>query len=354
MRKRILSGSIPMGEFLPSVRHLSEEHGISRETVRRAMKLLEEESLIESVPRRGYRVLARANDPDKGGLLAYVARTMDGREFTDDFHQVLLVEFERLAAKWDWPLLVILTMGRSAEEIAEHIRSARVFGVILDEPDGDLLERFRRFGLPAVLIDAREAAVPIDSVVQDGFIGGVLAARHLVESGHRRIGWIGPEERGLQILERWAGAVGALEEAGVEIPPELRVHTPLYDADVALARARDILGRPDRPTAVLALWQSMTRAVARAAREIGLVPGRDFDMVGWSPEEHYRSAYLPEFGEGCAPPAITWSIARMASAAMTCLKVRRSDPRAQTMHIRIPVRLAVPADFAPSAADPGK
>ncbi len=343
-----------MGEFLPSVRDLSEKHGISRETVRRALKLLEEESLVEAVPRQGYRVLARANDPDRGGLLAYVARTVDGRVFTDDFHQILLVEFERLATKWDWPLLVILTMGRPAEEIAEHIRSAKVFGVVLDEPDEDLLERLRRFGLPAVLIDAREADIPIDSVVQDGFIGGVLAARRLLEGGHRRIGWMGPEERGLQILERWAGAVGALEEAGVEIPPELRVHTPLYDADVALARARDLLGRPDRPTAVLALWQSMARAVARAARDLGLRPGRDFDMVGWSPEEHYRSIYLPEFDEGCAPPAIAWSIARMAAAAMTCLKVRRSDPRAPAVHIRIPVRLCVTAGSAPAAADPEK
>ena len=60
---------------------------------------------------------------------------------------------------------------------------------------------------------------------------------------------------------------------------------------LARQRARDLLAR--RPGAVLTLWQEMTAALVSAARDAGQVPGRDFEMVGWSTEEGYATDFLP-------------------------------------------------------------
>jgi DNA-binding LacI/PurR family transcriptional regulator len=99
------------------------------------------------------------------------------------------------------------------------------------------------------------------------------------------------------------------------------------------------LDRPDRPTAVLALWQEMTSALVAAARQLGLVPGREFEMVGWANEELYESAYLPLFAGGPVPPAVVWSIAEMAGVAVSALKQRRTEPGAPPRHLRVPAKL---------------
>jgi DNA-binding transcriptional regulator YhcF (GntR family) len=55
LRARITSGDIPPDGLLPSVRALSETHGVARETVQRAMDQLRADGLIVSDMGHGYR-----------------------------------------------------------------------------------------------------------------------------------------------------------------------------------------------------------------------------------------------------------------------------------------------------------
>jgi DNA-binding LacI/PurR family transcriptional regulator len=346
LRQQLVSGRIAPGGYLPTERDLAARHRVAPMTARRALKALEQEGLVSAEPRRGYRVLAPSGGPDKGLPIAYLTHgPKPNGEFWDQFHRTLLGEFQRVAAERGWPLLAVSADGHAVGEVIEQLRSARVCGVVLDTIEPELLVSFRRAELPVVLIDrwGEGQDADLDVVVQDSFLGGVLAAMWLAGRGHRRIGWVGPQPMAgdLQIVERYAGAVGALDRAGLALAPELRVRAPLLDLKLARELARELLARPDRPTAVLALWQTMTTAVAEAARGLGLEPGRDFEMVGWSTEEHYRSGFLAGFGGGAAPPAITWSIARMAEAAVACLRRRRTEPRAPAVHLRVPTRLTL-------------
>jgi GntR family histidine utilization transcriptional repressor len=50
----IQSGTYPPGKRLPSIRELCHETALSRQTVGKAMRLLEAEGLIERVPGLGY------------------------------------------------------------------------------------------------------------------------------------------------------------------------------------------------------------------------------------------------------------------------------------------------------------
>jgi len=347
LRREIVAGRIAPGGYLPTERDLAARNCVAPMTARRALKTLENEGLVSAEPRRGYRVLAAADDPDRGLPIAYLTHgPKPGGEFWDQFHRVLLAEFERVAAGKGWPLLAVSMDGISVGEVVERVCSARACGAVLDKFEPELLEAFGREGVATVLIDSRTEGFDgeTDAVVQDSFLGGVLAAAWLVGRGHRRIGWIGPQPMAgdLQIVERYAGAAGALDRAGLALAPELRVRTPLQDLELARQGARGLLGRPDRPTAVLALWQTMTSAVAEAARGLNLEPGRDFEMVGWSTDEHYQSEFLAGFRGGAAPPAITWSIARMAEAAVACLRRRRAEPHAPAVHLRVPTRLRLP------------
>jgi DNA-binding LacI/PurR family transcriptional regulator len=221
-------------------------------------------------------------------------------------------------------------------EVVARLKSARASSAILDTSDAETIREVRASRLPALMLDSWIDGCEIDSVMQDGHQGGLLAARFLVSRGCRRIAWFGPTDRNAHTMDRFGGAAAGLLGEGVELPPELIFATTL---EQSLDNARRMLSRPDRPEAVVALWSVHALAVKRAADELGLVIGRDLQMVGWCPEEQYDKEYAPAFAPGQAAPAVTWSIRAMAEAAVAVLAERRANPGLPPLRIRVPASL---------------
>jgi len=63
LREHVLSGHYASGQRIPAERQLSEQYGVSRITIRHAMRLLREQGLVESFPGRG--TFVRAARPKK-------------------------------------------------------------------------------------------------------------------------------------------------------------------------------------------------------------------------------------------------------------------------------------------------
>lgn len=57
LKQDILSGIYPQGNLIPSEKEVCEKYQVSRITARGALKLLEEEGLVEIIPKRGRRVI---------------------------------------------------------------------------------------------------------------------------------------------------------------------------------------------------------------------------------------------------------------------------------------------------------
>ena len=57
LRERIKAGELPPGRALPSETTLMQEHGLARETVRKAVRVLRDEGLVQIVQGRGVYVL---------------------------------------------------------------------------------------------------------------------------------------------------------------------------------------------------------------------------------------------------------------------------------------------------------
>jgi LacI family transcriptional regulator len=219
----------------------------------------------------------------------------------------------------------------------EQLRAAHVWGVAIDSINANLMKLVRDNGLAALMVDAWREDAEIDTVVQDSHQGGLLAANYLISRGHRRIGWAGaPPGESSHSLSRFGGAAAGLARSGLAIPPELCCDARRAEG---FDKARELLTRKDRPTAILALWGEACQNVVRAARELKLVLGRDFDVVGWSTEEQYASTYRPGFPDGQVPPAIVWSVAAMAELAVTRLAQRQADPSLLVAKINVPVKL---------------
>ncbi|MEP6503253.1 MAG: LacI family DNA-binding transcriptional regulator [Betaproteobacteria bacterium] len=74
----------------------------------------------------------------------------------------------------------------------------------------------------AMVLVGRELAAPrVFSIGFDNFTGGMLATRHLIECGHRRIAFISGDNSHEDARDREAGYRAALEHAGIAFDPAL-------------------------------------------------------------------------------------------------------------------------------------
>ena len=338
LRNAIVSGKLGVGKLLPSLRQLSRRHGVALKTVQRALAALVAEGLVAAEFRRGYRVLGGPADAEKSRPLAYVAALSGGPRRWNPLHQRLLAAFQEAAQARGWAMLGVGSEEREQAAVMRQVAGARAWGLVLDAVDPELLTMVRTSGLPAVMVDAWVEDAGLDAVVQDGYQGGLLAAGYLAARGHRRIAWLGPTTQSAHAMARLAGATVGLLRAGIELAPELRIEAPL---DEVGEKARALLARPDRPAAVLALWQDAAAGLAAAARELDLVPGRDFEMVGWSTEEEYADYCRAHFAGGPVPPMAVWSARAMAELAVSRLAERRTNPGLLPVRINVPVTLRV-------------
>jgi len=341
LRKEIMDGSIVPGQFIPSVRQLSAKWHLAPKTVHQAVRLLAGDGLVSAEVGRGYRVLSRGNDPDRGAPVAFVLTPQSQlqRSPLDDLRKSLLAGLQGAAAERGWPLLAVQYMGSAEDAVLERLRELKACGAILDTLSPKLIAAVGRSGLPVVAVENWHEDSAVDAVVQDSFRGGFLAGSWLAARGHRRVGWIAPATVSRQGAERFGGAAAALAEHGIELAPELRLGIPDFGAPDRVGPVREYLARPDRPKAILALWQGPTELVAQAARELGLVPGRDFDMVGWSTEEEYDSWFRRNFTGVPVPPAVVWDVGELARTAVSRLAERRANPKLPPITLKIPTRL---------------
>lgn len=345
LRRKILSNELASGQFLPSVRALCGRHGLALATVGKALRSLKDEGMIVAEPRRGYRVASRDRFGTKYAPLACVMDIAGEQTHWPTFVQSMVSMSQAQALRYNRSLLVVNAYGQPSAEVLNQLRAARVGGVLLDSENPALLGALADSGIPTVLCERWQLGTPFDSVVQDDFGGGMLAAKYLTDQGHDRIGWLGWKRAGgiPRIAARFGGVLAGLAQAGLPLRPEWYVDLPDNNPTAAEVDqvTRQFLSRPDRPTAILALWGDASQSLARVAKELGLVPGRDFDLVAWTSEEAFEETHRNWFSGGYLPPAMTWSVAELAKVAVSRLEDRLVTRDLPPLTIRIPVGLRV-------------
>jgi DNA-binding transcriptional MocR family regulator len=108
LSQRIEQGLYPAGDRLPSVRMLSQEHGVSISTVQQAYRLLEESQLVEARPKSGYFVRGLRTLAELPAVTRPVQRPVD----ISQWEQVL--ELIRTKPRED-----LVQLGRGMPDISE-------------------------------------------------------------------------------------------------------------------------------------------------------------------------------------------------------------------------------------------
>ncbi len=143
-------------------------------------------------------------------------------------------------------------------------------------------ERLAQIDVPVVVLGEELGAV--DSVSVDNVAGAAIAAQHLIDLGHRRIGVIGgtsyaADEHDVP-NDRSAGFRHTLAAAGVVLAPG-DVTDGEFTIDGGRRAMHQLLDRADPPTGVFAMSDEMGFGALQALRERGLRPGVDVALVGF-------------------------------------------------------------------------
>ena len=120
----------------------------------------------------------------------------------------------------------------------------------------------------------------IDRAHTDNVAGGYLATRHLLDLGHRRIGYIGGPPHLSPVPDRSAGYCRALQEAGLPIDERLIVAGSFRDVG-GYSGAQALLTLPAAPTAIFAGNDLMAIGALAAARDAGIAVPDDLSIVGF-------------------------------------------------------------------------
>lgn len=335
-RGAIGKGEYNVGQFVPSARELSNRYGVSPETARRGLKMLEEEGLLVSEPRRGFKVARPRQRDGETRPIAFVTDYLQDMSNAEPTSWALINAVQKVAAMRGWSALGAHSAGGDRDRVLEQLISGGAWGVILDSLDAEYYRTVCRAKLPVVMVNAVLEHERVDTVIQDNYSGGYIAAQHLVATGAKKVCWFGPARRFGHTRERHAGAAAGLAAEGMGFSCELSRDV----SDEGLRKAgRKLLARKNRPDAILAFDLDALRVLIEVLGELDLIIEKDVRIVGWLVGECHASDYVPIFRGGPVPPAIVWRASSMAEWALTLLSERRAGHRREPVRVNIPVRL---------------
>lgn len=173
---------------------------------------------------------------------------------------------------------------------ARNLVSRGIDGLLLrgDRHHDELRRLLQSQGIPFVNVGVYEPDKPYPSIGVDNAAAGRCIARYLVELGHERVGVVAAVQRNNDRAQaRLRGVLEVLGERGLTPPPEWQLQVN-YKLDEARQAARSLLGRPDRPTAVVCGNDVIAYGVMLEAMRLGFAVPEDLSVAGFDDLEWSR------------------------------------------------------------------
>ncbi|MFN8492917.1 MAG: LacI family DNA-binding transcriptional regulator [Caldilineaceae bacterium] len=192
-------------------RALRGDERITADTTERILRLAEE---LGYVPNSIAQSLTSQRTNTIGMLVTSVA---------DPVVMDILDGAENIAQKLGYCIFLSTSHDDPVREshVIETFQRRRVDGVIVVASRSGDKSRIAldRIQVPLVLLDSEEVHATRPAVNVDNQGGAGFAVDHLLQQGHRRIGYIGATNRPLTNIKRFAGYCQSLQQAGIQVEP---------------------------------------------------------------------------------------------------------------------------------------
>ncbi|QPC83744.1 LacI family DNA-binding transcriptional regulator [Phototrophicus methaneseepsis] len=182
-----------------------------------------------------------------------------------------------------------------------------------------------------------------NSVIPDELYGSRLAVNHLIQLGHKRIGYLNGPEQFYSSEERFLGYKTMLEDSGIAFDPTL-VANGDFGTEQGYVAASQLLDLPEPPTAIFAANDLMAIGTIYAAQDRGLRIPDDLALVG------YDNQYISTISR---PSLTTVSLPcfEMGRASAELLLALLNDEAADSQEIKVKGELLI-RESCGAARDP--
>jgi len=343
-----------------TIKHVAADAGVSLQTVSRVINKEPNvrpemtERVQRSIEKLGYVPSIAAQR--LGGSRSYLILALNDRERTiegwraregSDWVDQMLLGGMLTCAQHGYRLIVELIDTHSdhiERELLGAIAALQPDGVILTPPHSEnrlISDLLVAHGISFARIGSLRPG-PGFALTMDDERAARLATGHLIDLGHRRIGFIaGPPAYGVSgwRVDGWRAAMAA---AG--LPTDGLLADGDFTYASGKAAAAQLLGRPQPPTAIIASNDQMALAVLEVGRDHGLAVPRDLSLISFDDTPIVRFTHPPL-------TAVVQRIAEVTSRAVELIIADRVDKDVPAEPVVVPAELAIRGSTAAPARD---
>lgn len=332
LEEQIRQGELLPGRALPPERDLATTLGVSRVTVRAAIKTLVDAGLLDHrahhrpvVKHAEFRRATRREATKLGAWLWPNSTHFSGASILKGIQSVDLGPHAQVAVAGgsgtDWESI----LERERAFLDSMAEDPTALGVIVWYLGGERnlggLQHLRERGVPIVFVDRLPpAGFDADYVGTNNTDSAYQGVRHLIGLGHRRIGMMSNIDPASSVSEREQGYRRALVEAGISIDPEWLQRATYDDIGGVASALETLLDGPEPPTAVFCVNDVLAFQVHDVANRMGLQVPEDLSIVGfdgllgWTSNGGYLTTMRQDF-EGIGRIAATLAQERASGTA---------------------------------------
>lgn len=224
IQQNIRQGNLAAGDRLESENEIGVRFGISRQTVRHALSILEMDGIIESRQGSGNYVKQQVQAPEaavRSKTVVIVSTYVNAYIFPN-----IIQGMERVLEKAGWKIRIMFTHNQFETErkiLDRLLQDNDIDGLIIEptrsglpNPNLDYYKSLRDKEIPIVFFHSYYLDMDIPHISLDDIMAGYVAAKYLLDRGHQKISGIFKLDDG-QGHRRYGGYVKALVEAGIKI-----------------------------------------------------------------------------------------------------------------------------------------
>lgn len=273
-----------------SLKDLAEQLGVSIATVSRALRGSHEvgEEMRQKVKKLAKQLNYRPN-PFAQSLRQEAPRIIGVivPNLVTHYYAAVLDGIESYAIENDYNVISSNTHESYEMEkrAVDNYISMHVSGIIAclaqDTIDYTHFEELADMGIPLVFFARTCLSDRFSHVVADGDVAAYEATKHLIDTGSRRIAFIGGPNHLDMVRRRKHGYLEALREYKIPIDRTL-VACGKIDFDVARNATINMLKREDRPDSILAFNDIVTYAAFDAIKSLNLRIPQDVSIIGFT------------------------------------------------------------------------
>lgn len=226
---------------------------------------------------------------------------------------------------------------RVGEQVRGLVSETHVDGIILSSPVTDcdpVLRALEAMDVPFVRISPGTNHALTSSVFMDDAQAADDMTTHLINLGHRRIGFIKGHPNHMSSDDRLFGYRRALDRVGIAFEPQL-VADGEFDFESGVRAGQYFLDMAARPTAIFAANDDMAAGVLSVAHDRGVSLPDDLSVAGFDDTTLARTVW----------PPLTTIHQPMADLARTAAEILIGG--GGITHRRLPHRLVERASVAP-------